>query len=84
MSKEDIEKAQKMPSSTLMKMKKCRSYRWSHLEQAIYQCEKMHDEFKDKISDEDKETIKKAVEEAKEVLKDTNAEASNMKKLLKN
>lgn len=36
----------------------------------------MPDEFKDKISDEDKETIKKAVEEAKEVLKDTAADAA--------
>ena len=37
----------------------------------------------DKISDEDKETIKKAVEEAKEVLKDTNAEASKYEEAAK-
>ena len=43
----------------------------------------MPDEFKDKISDEDKETIKKAVEEAKEVLKDTNAEASKYEEAAK-
>ena len=36
-----------------------------------------------KISDEDKETIKKAVEEAKEVLKDTNAEASKYEEAAK-
>ena len=34
----------------------------------IYQAEKMPTEFKDKISDDDKETIKKAVAEAKEQL----------------
>ena len=31
-------------------------------------------EFKDKISDEDKDTIKKAVEEAKKVLEDSSAD----------
>ena len=40
----------------------------NHLENTIYQAEKMPDEYKDKISDEDKETIKKAVSEAKEAL----------------
>ena len=35
------------------------------LESAIYQAEKMPDEFKDKISDEDKKAIADAVEEAK-------------------
>ena len=35
------------------------------MENSIYQAEKMPDEYKDKISDEDKEAIKKAVEEAK-------------------
>ena len=34
----------------------------------------MPDEYKDKISDEDKETIKKAVEEARKVLNDTDAD----------
>ena len=32
----------------------------NHLENQIYQAEKMPDEYKDKIADEDKETIKKA------------------------
>ena len=40
----------------------------NHLENTIYQAEKMPTEYKDKISDEDKETIKKAVEEAKKIL----------------
>ena len=34
----------------------------------------MPDEFKDKISDEDKDTIKRAVEEAKKVLNDSSAD----------
>ena len=34
----------------------------------------MPSEYKDKISDDDKETIKKAVEEAKKVLNDTDAD----------
>ena len=34
----------------------------------------MPDEYKDKISDEDKDTIKKAVEEAKKVLNDSEAD----------
>ncbi|MBP5634156.1 Hsp70 family protein, partial [Candidatus Saccharibacteria bacterium] len=38
------------------------------LENTIYQAEKMPDEYKDKISDDDKETIKKAVADAKDVL----------------
>ena len=45
----------------------------NHLENAIYQAEKMPDEFKDKISDEDKDTIKKAVEDAKKTLSDESA-----------
>ena len=42
----------------------------NRLENTVYQAEKMPDEYKDKISDDDKETIKKAVEEAKKVLND--------------
>ena len=85
MSKEDIEKAQKDAELHADEDKKKREAidAKNHLEQAIYQYEKMPDEFKDKISDEDKETIKKAVEEAKEVLKDTNAEASKYEEAAK-
>ena len=43
----------------------------------------MPEEYKDKISDEDKETIKKAVEEAKEVLKDTSADATKYEEAAK-
>ena len=85
MSKEDIEKAQKDAELHADEDKKKREAidAKNHLEQAIYQYEKMPDEFKDKISDEDKDTIKKAVEEAKEVLKDTNAEASKYEEAAK-
>ena len=78
MSKEDIEKAQKDAELHADEDKKKREAidARNKLEQAIYHNEKMLDEFKDKISDEDKETIKKAIEEAKEVLKDTAADAA--------
>jgi len=67
MSKEDIEKAQKDAELHADEDKKKREAidARNALENAIYQAEKMPDEFKDKISDEDKDAIKKAVEEAK-------------------
>ena len=85
MSKEDIEKAQKDAELHADEDKKKREAidARNKLEQAIYHNEKMPDEFKDKISDEDKETIKKAVEEAKEVLKDTAADATKYEEAAK-
>jgi molecular chaperone DnaK len=76
MSKDDIEKAQKEAEMHADEDKKKRDAvdARNRLENAVYQAEKMPDEYKDKISDEDKETIKKAVEEAKETLKDENAD----------
>lgn len=67
LSKEDIEKAQKEAELHAEDDKKKREMIDSrnHLESAIYQAEKMPDEFKDKISDEDKKVIIDAVEEAK-------------------
>jgi len=67
MSKEDIEKAQKDAELHADDDKNKREVidTKNQLENAIYQAEKMPDEFKDKISDDDKEVIKKAVEEAK-------------------
>jgi len=67
MSKEDIEKAQKDAELHADEDKKKREAidARNALENAIYQAEKMPDEFKDKISDDDKDAIKKAVEEAK-------------------
>lgn len=76
MSKDDIEKAQKEAEMHAEEDKKKRDSvdAKNHLENSIYQVEKMPDEYKDKISDEDKETIKKAVEEARKVLNDTEAD----------
>ena len=80
MSKDDIEKAHKEADMYADEDKKKRETIEvkNHLENAIYQAEKMPDEYKDKISDEDKETIKKAVEEAKKVLNDESADKEKL------
>lgn len=67
LSKEDIEKAAKDAEMHADEDKKKREAidARNGLESAIYQAEKMPDEFKDKISDEDKKVITDAVEEAK-------------------
>jgi molecular chaperone DnaK len=67
LSKEDIEKAQKEAEAHADEDKKKREAvdARNSLESAIYQAEKMPDEYKDKISDEDKKIITDAVEEAK-------------------
>lgn len=67
LSKEDIEKAAKEAEEHAEEDKKKREAvdARNQLENAIYQAEKMPDEFKDKISDEDKKAIESAVEEAK-------------------
>jgi len=67
LSKEDIEKAAKEAEEHAEEDKKKRESidARNGLESAIYQAEKMPDEFKDKISDEDKKVITEAVEEAK-------------------
>ena len=80
MSKEDIEKAQKEAELHAEEDKKKRDTIdvKNRLENAIYQAEKMPDEYKDKISDEDKDTIKKAVEEAKKVLNDAEADKDKL------
>ena len=67
MSKEDIEKAQKEAEAHADEDRKKREAvdARNTLENAIYQAEKMPDEYKDKISDEDKQLIKDATEEAK-------------------
>jgi molecular chaperone DnaK len=66
MSKEDIEKAQKEAELHADDDKKKREAidAKNGLENAIYQAKKMPDEFKDKISDEDKKAIEDAVAEA--------------------
>ena len=67
LSKEDIEKAAKEAEEHAEEDKKKREAvdTRNQLENAIYQAEKMPDEFKDKISDDDKKVITDAVEEAK-------------------
>ena len=85
MSKEDIEKAQKeaeMHADEDKKKKETIDAK-NHLENAVYQAEKMPDEFKDKISDEDKETIKKAVEDAKKTLSDESANKDQLEQAAK-
>lgn len=68
LSKDDIEKAQKEAESHAEEDKKKREgvEAKNALENAIYQAEKMPDELKDKISDEDKSVIEEAVKAAKE------------------
>jgi molecular chaperone DnaK len=67
LSKEDIEKAAKDAEAHADEDKKKREAidARNGLESAIYQAEKMPDEFKDKISDDDKKVITDAIEEAK-------------------
>ena len=67
LSKEEIEKAAKDAEAHADEDKKKRAGidARNGLESAIYQAEKMPDEFKDKISDEDRKVITDAVEEAK-------------------
>lgn len=66
MSKDDIEKAQKDAEAHADEDKKRREAidAKNTLENAIYQAKKMPDEFKDKISDDDKKAIEAAVAEA--------------------
>ncbi len=66
MSKDDIEKAQKEAESHADEDKKRREAvdAKNQLENAIYQAKKMPDEYKDKISDDDKKVIEEAVSEA--------------------
>jgi len=67
LSKDDIEKAQKDAEAHAEEDKKKRESvdARNSLENTIYQAEKMPDEFKDKISEDDKKVIADAVEEAK-------------------
>ena len=76
MSKEDIEKAQKEAELHTDEDKKRRETidAKNRLETTIHQAERMPEDYKEKISDDDKEVIKKAVEEAKKVLEDADAD----------
>lgn len=68
MSKDDIEKAQKEAEMHADEDKKKREAvdTKNQLENAIYQAKKMPDEYKDKISDDDKKVIEEAVKAAEE------------------
>ena len=85
MSKDDIEKARKEAEAHAEEDKKKKDSidAKNRLENAIYQAEKMPSEYKDKISDDDKETIKKAVEEAKKVLNDDKSDKDSYENAMK-
>ncbi len=85
MSKDDIEKARKEAEAHADEDKKKKDSidAKNHLENTIYQAEKMPSEYKDKISDDDKETIKKAVEEAKKVLNDDKSDKDSYENAMK-
>ena len=70
LSKEDIAKAQAEAEAHAEEDKKKRELTDARnlLENTIYQAKKMPDEFKDKISDDDKKTIEEAVKAAEEKL----------------
>ena len=80
MSKEDIEKAQKEAELHADEDKKRREAvdARNTLENAVYQAEKMGDEYKDKISDDDKKIIEEAVAEAKKVKENTEADKDEL------
>lgn len=76
LSKDDIEKAARDAEAHAEEDKKRRESvdARNTLENAIYQAEKMPDEYKDKISEDDKKIITDAVETAKKVKDDEKAE----------
>lgn len=85
MSKEDIEKAQKEAEAHADEDKKKREAVDSRnqLENSIYQAEKMPDEYKDKISEDDVKVIKDAVEVAKKVKENTDADKEELEAAVK-
>ncbi len=82
MSKEDIEKAAHEAEEHAEEDKKKREAidARNKLENAVYQAEKMPNDFKDKISEDDTKAIKEAVEEAKKVLNDADADKDALEK----
>ena len=85
MSKEDIEKAQKEAEAHAEEDAKKREAvdARNALENAVYQAEKMPDEYKDKISDDDAKVVKDAAAEAKKVLEDKDADKETLEKAAK-
>lgn len=86
LSKEDIEKAQKEAEAHAEEDKKKRESveARNQLENAIYQAEKLPSEHKDKISDDDKKVIEEAVESAKKVQSDADADKDALESAVKN
>ena len=82
MSKEDIEKAAHEAEEHAEEDKKKRESidARNKLENAIYQAEKMPNEFKDKISEDDAKVIKEAAADAKKVLDDKDADKDTLEK----
>jgi molecular chaperone DnaK len=74
LSKDDIEKAQKEAETHADEDKKKREVTEARnqLENLVYQAKKMPDEYKDKISDEDKKAIEASAKEAEEKLTSDN------------
>jgi molecular chaperone DnaK len=70
LAKEDIEKAQKDAEAHAEEDKKRKELVEARniLENTVYQAKKMPDEFKDKISDDDKKTVEEAAKKAEEKL----------------
>lgn len=85
MSKEDIEKAQKEAEEHADEDKKKREAvdARNTLENTIYQAEKMPDDYKDNITDEDKKVIGEAVEVAKKVKDDESSDKDALEKAVK-
>ena len=80
MSKADIEKAQAEAEAHADEDKKKRDTidARNRLENQVYQAKKMPDDYKDKISDDDKKTITEAAEAAEKVLKKEDATAEEL------
>jgi molecular chaperone DnaK len=85
MSKEDIEKAQKEAEAHADEDKKKREAvdARNQLENGIYQAEKMPTEYKDKISEEDVKVINDAVEVAKKVKENADADKDELEAAVK-
>ncbi len=85
LSKDDIEKAQKEAEANADEDKKKREEieARNELENAIYQAEKMPTEFKDKITDEDKQIIQEAAEVAKKIQKDEKSDKDAIEQAVK-
>lgn len=85
LSKEDIEKAQKEAEAHADEDKKKRETveTRNQLENAIYQAEKLPSEHRDKISDDDKKAVEEAVEAAKKVQNDADADKDKLEAAVK-